>query len=196
MKKIILIILVLSANYVFAQDSLNYVLNGNKFIQRIKPIIGFGVKNQSVLKSYGLGPYLNVGLSYNNSIKLVYGREYTSLNYSYLDANGSNGYLLDGYTVVQNNLGLSYISRNYKVLHAAFNLNFTNSKYFPPNLGEYVRFKGIKPGIEIQLNLNKISRFTIGVARNITYKRPETLYGLQLNGNEFSFGFEFSRFKK
>ena len=196
MKKITLIILVLSANYVFAQDSLNYVLKGNKFIHRIKPNIGFGIKNQSMLKSYGFGPYLNVGLSYNNSIKLVYGREYTSLNYSYLDANGSIGYIVDGYTVVQNNLGLSYISRNYRVLHAAFNLSFTNSKYSPFNLGEYVRFKGVKPGIDIQLNLNKIFRFTIGVARNITYKSPEILNGLQLNGNEFSFGFEFSRFKK
>lgn len=196
MKKILLIIFVLFANHVFAQDSLNYVLQGNNYIYKIKPIIGFGIKNQSILESNGYGPYLNIGLSYNNSIKLVYGREFVTLNYTYLDANSSFVFVIDRYTIAQNNLGLSYINRNYRILHAAFNLKFTNSTYFPYNVGEYVKFRGLKPGIDLQLNLNKVFRFNIGLARNIAYNSPEILNGLQLNGNEFSFGFEFSRFKK
>lgn len=195
MKKIIIIFLVLSANVVFAQDSLNYVLKGNNFFHKIKPIIGFGFKNQSILESNGYGTFINVGITYNKTFKLSYVRENITLNYVSTDLTNSMGYTINVFGIAQNNLGLSYIYKEYRVLHAAFNLKFTNSTYTPYNTGEYVRFMGIKPGIDLQLNLNKVFRFTIGVARNITYNSPEILNGLQLNGNEFSFGIEFSRFK-
>lgn len=196
MKKILLIIFVLFANHVFAQDSLNYVLKGNKFIHKIKPIVGFGFKNQSILESSGYGTFVNVGITYNKTFKLSYGRENIILNYISADLNGGTASIVDVLGITQNNLGISYIYNDYRVLHAAFNLKFTNSTYAPYNIGEYVRFKGVKPGIDLQLNLNKVFRFNIGVARNITYNSPEILNGLQLNGNEFLFGIEFSRFKK
>jgi hypothetical protein len=196
MKKILLIIFVLTANHAFAQDSLNYVLKGNKFIHKIKPIVGFGFKNQSILESNGYGTFVNVGLTYNKSFKLSYGRENITLNYVSTDLTNTMGNTISVFGIAQNNLGLTYIYKEHRVLHPAFNLKFTNSTYAPYNIGEYVRFKGVKPGIDLQLNLNKLFRFNIGVARNIAYNSPGILEELLLNGNEFSFGIEFSRFKK
>jgi hypothetical protein len=197
MKKILLIISVLFSNYVFAQDSLNYVLKGNKFINKIKPIVGFGFKNQSILESNGYGPYLNFGITYNNSFKLTYGLEYVLINKINFYSNNSLRHYVDAYNFTQKNLGLSYIYKDYQVLHTAFNLKFNNTTVYSLENGFGIaKFRGIKPGIDLQLNINKVFRFSIGFARNISYARPDILNAYQLNGNEFSFGFEFSRFKK
>lgn len=197
MRKIGIIILLLSANHLFAQDSLNYVFKGNKFIDKIKPIVGFGFKNQSILESNGYGPFLNFGITYNKSFKITYGFEDILINKTNFDSNNSQGYTIDSYSITQKSLGLTYVYKDYQILHTAFNLKFNNTTInSPENSFGIVKFRGIKPGIDLQLNISKLFRFNIGIARNISYARPNILNNYQLNGNEFSFGIEFSRFKK